>query len=382
VNESQRSPESSPSPPSLVSRALETGSSTQLLGELFPPLRTYCPILPTISDQQALWCLLEEREAFYGGAAGGGKSAALLMAALRHVDQPGYAALILRRTFVQLSQPGMLIPLSARWMGGSDAFYRATDHEWIFPSGARIRFGHVEDEASIYNYQGGAYQFIGFDELTQFSESMYEYIAFSRGRRDVELERAGVSVQIRATANPGGIGHQWVKNRFVEPSTRKPGAAFIPAKVADNPGLDVADYTQSLQHLGPVLRAQLLAGDWGAFEGAAFQVGAPHLVDGFHLTNAHTRFEACDYGLNGAPWALWTVDYEGNLVCCDMLYEHDKIPSELAPLVHERRRYERGGSTASRSTATRRSGIAPAPSTASAPPPCSPTSSPSTGCRW
>jgi hypothetical protein len=71
---------------------------------------------------------------------------------------------------------------------------------------------------------------------------------------------------------------------------------------------------------------------------AAFDVRDDHLVDGFALDDAYNRFEACDYGLNGAPWALWAVDYEGNVVCADMLYERDLIPSELAPLVVAKRK--------------------------------------------
>jgi hypothetical protein len=79
-------------------------------------------------------------------------------------------------------------------------------------------------------------------------------------------------------------------------------------------------------------------GDWSAFESQAFDVRDAHLVDRFQLEDAHDRFEACDYGLNGAPWALVAVDYEGNLVFVDMLYERDLIPSQLAPLVTGKRK--------------------------------------------
>jgi hypothetical protein len=327
-----------------VSRALQQDSTPDLIGELFPPLRRYCPILPSISDQQALFLILAEREAFYGGAAGGGKSAALLMAALRHVDQPGYAALLLRRSFPQLSQPGMLIPLSQRWLGPhNDAIWNGTRSEWSFPSGAIIRFGHVADEDAIYNYQGGAYQFVGFDELTQFTPTMYEYISFSRARRDMALEQAGVTVQIRSTANPGGVGHQWVKARFVDEDTRTPGAVFIPAKVSDNPGLDVADYSESLSHLGEILRRQLLDGDWGAFEGAAYPMfnRAVHVVNAFDVPDAWERFESMDPGSNNpTAWLVWAIDYDGNHLIFDELYVEDPtphLPSDVIPLVRERR---------------------------------------------
>ena len=343
MDESQPSQASSPSPPRSALKAVEDDSTAALIGELFPPLRRYCPILPSISDQQALFLIAAEREVFYGGAAGGGKSAALLMATLRHVDQPGYAALLLRRSFPQLSQPGMLIPLSQRWLGGSDAIWNGGRSEWSFPSGAIIRFGHVQDEDAVFNYQGGAYQFVGFDELTQFTPAMYEYISFSRARRDMQLERAGVTVQIRSTANPGGVGHQWVKQRFVDEDTRTAGSLFIPARVVDNPGLDVADYSESLSHLGEILRRQLLDGDWGAFEGAAYPDFNPHIhvIEPFEIPEPWERFESVDPGTtNPCCWLHWAVDYDGNLVTTDELYVDEPVPhlpSDVIPLLQARR---------------------------------------------
>lgn len=309
------------------------------LGELFPPLRRYCPLVDSISPQQALFLLLDCEEAFYGGAAGGGKSAALLMAALQYVDKPGYSALILRRTFPQLSQPGMLIPLSREWLGASDAKWSEQQSQWTFPSGAVLRFGHVSDEGSIYNYQGGAYSFVGFDELTQFSESMYQYIGFSRVRRDKRLQAAGVPNRVRSTANPGGIGHAWVKKRFIDNPT--PGTIFIPAKVKDNPGLDVEDYVSRLQHLGETLRAQLLDGDWGAFEGAAFPDFDEriHCIPAFQIPEDWSRFESLDHGIaNPTCCLLWTADYDGNLIIADSYYsQQNTMISAHAEALKEKR---------------------------------------------
>jgi hypothetical protein len=287
--------------------------------------------------------LLDEREAFYGGAAGGGKSAALLMAALQYVDVPGYAALLLRRTFPQLTQPGMLIPLSKLWLGGTDARWNEQQREWTFPAGAVIKFGHLEDENAVFNYQGGAYQFVGFDELTQFTPAMYEYVAFSRARRDLELVRSGVPIRVRSTANPGGVGHAWVKARFVTEESRKPASVFIPAKVADNPGLDVADYAESLSHLGAVLRAQLLDGDWGAFEGAAYPMFTDHdhVIDAFDIPDAWETFESMDWGATNPTCVLaWAVDYDGNVVIFDELYVEEPqphLPGDVIPLLKDAR---------------------------------------------
>jgi hypothetical protein len=275
--------------------------------------------------------LLDQQEAFYGGAAGGGKSDALLMAALQYVDQPGYAALILRRTFAQLDLPGAIMSRSKEWLTGA-AHWNDDRKTWTFPSNATVTFGYLENDNDVYRYQGPEFQFVGFDELTQFSEKQYRYL-FSRVRRLVD---SNVPIRIRAASNPGGIGHAWVKRRFID--ERKPGVVFIPAKLDDNPHLDRAEYVLSLAELDETLRNQLLNGDWGAFEGAAFKVGADHLIPRFELDDAFDRFEAADYGLNGAPWCLWAVDFEGNLVATDMLYEHDTLPSDLAAMVLGKRK--------------------------------------------
>ena len=315
-----------------------TDSLPALLAERFPALPKYCPNLTTISAPQALFLLLDCEEGFYGGAAGGGKSDALLMAALQYADVPGYAALLLRRTYAELEKADGLIPRADEWLSNTDARRLDGGRKWVFPSGARLEFGHVKDEQDKHAYQSAAYSFVGFDESTSFTESIYEYIGFSRSRRKMFGQVSKVPIRVRSASNPGNVGHLWVKQRFVDEATRAPGVVFIPARVQDNPGLDVAQYRQTMSHLSEALQAQLLEGDWGAFEGAAFTITDDHLVGTFELRDAFDRFEACDYGLNGAPWALVAVDYEGNLIFSDMLYERDLLPSQLAPLVTEKRK--------------------------------------------
>ena len=206
------------------------------------------------------------REALYGGAAGGGKSDGLLMGAAQDVDVPGYAALLLRRSFRDLNQPDSLIPRSKEWWTGK-ADWSQQDKRWTFPSGATITFGYLDSPDDVYQYQGAAYQYIGWDELTQFPESPYRYL-FSRLRR-----RAGVDVPLRkrAGSNPGGVGHEWVKARFVKPAVPSPGRVFVPARLEDNPHLDAAAYIESLAELDPITREQLLRGDWDAYVGGRFR---------------------------------------------------------------------------------------------------------------
>jgi predicted phage terminase large subunit-like protein len=211
-------------------------------------------------------------EVLYGGSAGGGKSDAMLMAALQYASAPGYSALILRRTYPQLAQEGGLIPRSHEWLAGTDAKWSAVDKAWTFPSGAVLAFGHMAYETTKYDYQSGEYQFIGFEELTQFSETQYRYM-HSRTRR---LLTSDVPIRVFATSNPGGIGHDWVRSRFID--STDPARLFIPASLDDNPALDRETYVRSLDNLDPVTRAQLLNGDWtvrepgGMFERAWFEI--------------------------------------------------------------------------------------------------------------
>lgn len=328
---------------SLESRVLSslTPNGEIDLGELFPPLRKYCPLYwlnPGITPKQALYLLLDVPEAFYGGAAGGGKSAALLMGALQYVDVPGYHALILRRTFKQLTKGDALIPLSHEWLSNTDARWNAQDHKWTFPSGATVEFGHVEHEDSKYDYQGAAYHYMGFDELSQFSESAYEYIAFSRQRRRTDMAAMGIPVRTRATSNPGGIGHGWVKRRFL--TERSEDVVFIFAKLRDNPGLDADDYEKRLLKLSPALASQLLDGNWDAFEGMAYETFSRdlHGVPAFQLPDSFMRWEAMDHGTdNPTAWLLIAQDYDGNRIVCDEYYSPGLPDVHCAEILRRRK---------------------------------------------
>lgn len=196
-------------------------------------------------------------EAFYGGAAGGGKSEALLMAAAQYVEVPNYSAIIFRRTFPDLSQPGAIMDRSKEWWANTPAKWNEDQKAWRFPSGAVIKFGHLEHHSALKNYMGAEYQFIGFDEATQFPYELYNYL-FSRLRRRRGLE---VPLRYRAASNPGGIGHEWVKQRFLIEGDDN-GRVFVPASISDNPSLDEYEYRRALSELDPVTRAQLLEGDW------------------------------------------------------------------------------------------------------------------------
>lgn len=240
------------------------------------------PMTPTPrqSDFLGLTC----NEALYGGAAGGGKSEALLMWLAEGIHLPSYSGMIFRRTFKQLYKSNdslvakshrLYKPLGGKWNGST--------HQWRFPSGALIEMGGLDHANSIYDYQGPSFHRVAFDELTQFLESQYLYL-FSRIR---EAPNFPILTGMRASANPGGEGHGWVKARFVTGEAiatlrgmnirdRSPqgcvfwadGRAFVPARLADNPFLDFEGYVKNLMHLNPVDRERLLNGDWSVVDDA------------------------------------------------------------------------------------------------------------------
>lgn len=214
-------------------------------------------------------------EVLFGGAAGGGKSEALLRGAAEFVDVPGYSALLLRRSFKELSKSGALMDRANEWWATTDAHWSNEYHRWTFPSGAKVEFGYLEREADLLQYQSAAYQFIGFDELTQFPQEIYSYM-FSRLRRK-EVNK-DVPLRMRGATNPGGPGHSWVKKRWNLPhGPNMEDRAFVFSKLEDNPYLDITVYEKSFDQLSEVTYAQLRQGDWdahvrgGRFDAAWFQ---------------------------------------------------------------------------------------------------------------
>lgn len=306
------------------------------------------PVVWRPQPRQALFLARSEDEALYGGAAGGGKSDALVMEALRQIHIPHYKGLILRKTYPQLSE---LLEKSLHYYPLVDrgATYNATGHYWRFSSGAKIFFGSLPHPRDRFNYQGKSYDFLAFDELTQFTLEEYRYL-FSRNRPT----GAGTRCYVRATANPGGIGHGWVKERFILPSppmktiweavkvrfpdgreeTRHRSRIFVPSTVFDNEILlkNDPDYLSRLAVLPEAERRALLYGDWDSFSGQVFMEWRndpshyedrihTHVIRPFRIPEGWRLIRGFDWGYT-RPFSVgwYAVDQDGRLYRIRELY--------------------------------------------------------------
>lgn len=230
----------------------------EVLEYLKPKDPLFCPELASV--QQQVFLRSNSIEALFGGAAGGGKSSALLMAALQYVDTPGYSALLFRKTLTDLTLPGALMDRFREWVAPYDEVrWNANTYTAVFPSGARISFGYLNNKEDYLRYKGVEAQFIGMDEVTEIRETDYRYL-FSRLRRPSSGPLSRVPLRMRAASNPAP---NWVRQRFIVEGRAK-GRIFVPSKLTDNPGVDAASYRRALQELDPIERRRLEEGDWWA----------------------------------------------------------------------------------------------------------------------
>ena len=285
----------------------------------------------------------DEKDVLYGGAAGGGKSFAMLIDPLRSCHIKGHRALILRRSMPELRE---LIDKSRELYPKAfpGAKFREVEKIWNFPSGAKIEFGFLEKDADVYRYQGQAYSWIGFDEITHLpTEFSWNYLASRLRTTDSEI-----TPYMRCTANPGGVGAHWVKNRYIQPSepdksfvgkdglTRK----FIPARLEDNPFLATdGRYEQMLKALPPTQRKQLLEGNWDVNEGAAFTEFSieEHVIPPFEIPIHWDRVKGIDYGYASESACIWaTIDpSDGTLIVYRELYKKGLTGEDLGYKITE-----------------------------------------------
>ena len=203
-------------------------------------------------------------------------SSALLMAAMQYIDVPGYSAIIFRRTYADLALPGAIMDRFIHWMSTiDDVRWNANNYTAVFPSGARISFGYLNNSQDFLRYKGAEFQFIGMDEVTEIRESDYRYM-FSRLRRPGSGPLSQVPLRMRSACNPAP---NWVRQRFIVEGISE-GRIFVPSKLSDNPGIDADSYRQALQALDPLERRRLEEGDWWATTlGSMFSREAVVIID-------------------------------------------------------------------------------------------------------
>lgn len=275
-------------------------------------------------------------ETLFGGTKGPGKTDCLLREGLRQVHKPNYRAIIFRRTYPRL---GEIIDRSFKYFKHLGAKYSDKDLQlklpaWTFPSGAKYAFGHCQNEPDKYNYQGKEFHYLGFDQVEEFTESIYLFLMAQNRTSD-----AAIKCYIRATANPGGVGHAWVKKRWIDAMPANEvrhfkrvededievpkddrlaiSRSFVPASVYDNPSIIQNDpnYVKRLEQLPEADKQALLYGNWEVFKGQFFKMWRKvhHVIDK-EINPEWVKFISLDYGY-GAPSSVgwWQVDYDGNI---------------------------------------------------------------------
>jgi hypothetical protein len=241
--------------------------------------------------------------------------------------------------------------------------------QWVFPNGGRLWLTYLERDEDVLRYQGQSFSYIAFDEITQYPTSFpWDYM-----RSRLRTTAPDLPVYQRATSNPGGPGHSWVKKMFVDPAPagqpytatnietgqpmvypdnhEKAGQPlfqrrFIPASLYDNPYLTQdTSYEASLLSLPEMQRRQLLEGDWTIAEGAAFSEfrAATHVCDPFEIPENWRRFRSCDYGYSSYSAVHWfAIDpaYE-TLFIYRELYVSKHTGKDLAKAVLDAEKGER-----------------------------------------
>lgn len=260
-------------------------------------------------------------EVFYGGARGGGKTDGMLGDFIQHARQYGEhaMALMVRRTLKQLRRT---IARSKQIYRPIGAVFNESEKEWIFPDGASLTFAYLERDDDADNYQGHSYTRIYVEEIGNFPSPtpIFKLMATLRSG-------AGVPCAFRATGNPGGAGHQWVKARYIDPApggwqlitstfenpftkeTVTRDRVFIPSFLSDNPYLG-SDYVANLHMSGsPELVRAWLEGDWNVVAGAFFpEFGAGHILPAFSVPATWPRFRSADWG-SARPFSIgwWAI---------------------------------------------------------------------------
>lgn len=309
-----------------------------------------------------------ELEVLYGGAAGGGKTYSMIADPMRFFEKKGFAGILFRRTNDELRE--------VKWKTKElypqifpNAKWSEKDSEWRFSNGGRLWLTYLDRDDDLLRYQGQAFTWIGFDELTHWPTPYpWDYMR-SRLRTTSNSDIGKNELFMRGTTNPGGPGHGWVKKMFIDPAPpNKPFWAvdietnepmkdpetgeflfrrrFIPARLEDNPYLaEDGVYRRNLASLGDRRRKQLLEGSWDVADGAEFSEfnAKVHVIEPFEIPRDWTRFRSMDYGYSSHTAVHWFAinPKTEQLVVYRELYVSKKTGAELAKLILDLEKEER-----------------------------------------
>jgi hypothetical protein len=263
-------------------------------------------------------------ELFFGGARGGGKSDGMLGDFASHADEFASDAigLIIRRELTQLKE---LIERSKQIYGLLGAVWHVGDKMWRFPNGARLIFAYLDSDDDADKYQGHSYSRVYVEELGNFPSPVPIFKLMACIRSANPKVRCG----FRATGNPGGPGHLWIKQRYIMPAPRgmqiikskfvnpftkqeyEIERVFIPSKITDNRYTNNSAYVARLQMVGNArLVDAWLLGNWDIIEGAFFDEWdeRKHVIDQFIIPAHWTRFTSMDWG-GASPFSIgwWAI---------------------------------------------------------------------------
>lgn len=291
----------------------------------------------SITTKQELFINSTSFETLFGGAAGGGKSYGQLVDSFLYaLKYQKSKQIIFRRTFPDLEKS--LIRVSLELYPREVASYNSSKHTWIFKNGSIIDFGYIDKEKDVYQYQSAEYDVIRFDELTHFTEYMYTYM-ISRCRGANSYPKG-----MKSSTNPGGVGHTWVKERFIdigEPNKQHEckldtgeitTRIFIPSLVTDNKFMLTydPDYIKRLDALPEKERKALKYGDWDIYDGMFFKEFKRnlHVIEPFQISNEWNRYIALDYGLDMFAVVFVAVDSHGKAYVYNEIHKDNLIVSE------------------------------------------------------